>query len=234
MFPGVSLEGKRAVLFDVDGTLVDSTETILRGLGDSFEKYAGYRPSDEVMKATIGMPLTEQMRMYQLHEPTSEQLAEMIDYTISRYVAHGGFTQPFGAAVDALLILKKAGLKIAAVTSRNSVELEHFLTDFPFTTDIDVAICASDVVMPKPNPECAILACDRLGVSPQDCVYVGDSIFDLHCARQAEIAFIAVTYGAAKESALAAESPDLIVRSPEELLAWAKEATRTPCVNERN
>jgi len=234
VFPGVSLEGKRAVLFDVDGTLVDSTETILRGLGDAFEKYAGVRPPDDIMRATIGMPLTEQMRMYQLHEPSHEQLSEMIDYTISRYVVHGGFTQPFEYAVEALRTLKAAGLKIAAVTSRNHVELEHFLNDFPFTADIEAAICASDVVMPKPNPECAILACDRLGVNPQECVYIGDSIFDLHCARQAEIAFIAVTYGAADESALAAESPDMIVRSPEELLAWAKEATPTPCVNERN
>lgn len=234
MFPGVSLEGKRAILFDVDGTLVDSTETIIGGLGDAFEKYAGHRPHADILKASIGMPLKEQMRMYQLHEPTSDQLNEMVDYTIERYRAYGGFTTPFSPSVDALLHLKEAGFKIAVVTSRNTVELEHFTADFPFASSIDAFICASDVVMPKPNPECAILACDKLGVAPHESVYIGDSVFDMQCARQAEIATIAVTYGAAPESALAAESPDLIVRSPEELLAWAREATRTPCANERN
>lgn len=234
MFPGLSLSGKRAFLFDVDGTLVDSTKTIIAGLGDAFEKFARHRPDPVLLQATIGMPLTEQMRMYQLHEPTSDRLKEMIDYTIERYRAHGGFTIPFESAVAALHHLKQSGFGIAVVTSRNSVELEHFFADFPLASSIDAAVCASDVVMPKPNPECAILACDKLGVAPHEAVYIGDSIFDMQCARQAEIATIAVTYGAATESALAAEAPDLIVRSPEELLAWAHEATRTPCVNERN
>jgi HAD superfamily hydrolase (TIGR01549 family) len=234
VFPGVSLEGKRAVLFDVDGTLVDSTETIIRGLGDAFEKYAGHRPSDDILKESIGMPLKEQMRMYQLHEPTCDQLREMIDYTIERYRTHGGFSTPFEPTVEAMLLMKEAGFKVAAVTSRNCAELQHLYADFPFATHFDCAVCASDVVMPKPNPECAILACDKLGVSPSESIYIGDSVFDMKCAHQAEIATIAVTYGAATEYALAAESPDLIVRSPEELLAWAREATRTLCVNERN
>lgn len=234
MFPGVSLEGKRAVLFDVDGTLVDSTETIIRGLGDSFEKFAGYRPDSETIKSTIGMPLRDQMRMYQLHEPTLDQLNEMIDYTIDRYRAHGGFSTPFEATVEAMLLFKQIGLKVAAVTSRNATELADLYADFPFAEHFDFAVCASDVLMPKPNPECAFLACEKLGVAPSECLYVGDSVFDMQCARQAEIDTIAVTYGAAKESALAAESPDMIVRSPEELLAWAREATRTLCVNERN
>ncbi len=234
MFPGVSLEGKRAILFDLDGTLVDSTETIILGLGDAFEKYAGHRPDEHTLKGTIGMPLTEQMRTYQLHEPGSELLNEMIAYTIERYRAHGGFTKMFGPSVEAMLHLKNCGFKIAAVTSRNAVELHDFITDFPYASSLDVAICASDVLMPKPNPECAILACEKLGVEHREAIYIGDSVFDMQCAHQAEIATIAVTYGAASESALAAESPDLIVRSPEELLAWAREATRTPCVNERN
>lgn len=234
MLQGVSLHGKRAVLFDVDGTLVDSTVTIVNGLGDAYERYAGFRPSDDVLKSTIGMPLTDQMRLYQLHEPTPKKLQEIIDFTIERYVVHNAATVGFQPAIDALLHLKQAGYKVAAVTSRNAVELEHLHADFPFTTHLDAAICSSDVLMPKPNPECAYLACERLGVEPEEAVYIGDSVFDMKCARQAGITAIAVTYGTGLEPALAAESPAMIVRSPEELLAWAREATRTPCANERS
>lgn len=234
MFRGVSLDGKRAVLFDVDGTLVDSTETIVNGLGDAYERYAGHRPSADILKSTIGMPLTDQMRLYQLHEPTSDLLQEIIAYTIESYVIHGASTKGFQSSIDALIHFKESGFKVAAVTSRNALELEHLHAGFPFTAHLDAAICSSDVLMPKPNPECAYLACERLGVEPEEAVYIGDSVFDMQCARQAGIATIAVTYGTGLESALAAESPDLIVRSPEELLAWAREATRTPCVNERS
>lgn len=247
MLPSVSLAGKRAILFDVDGTLVDSTEMCVQGLCDTFEKFGGRRPEEGDIRAMIGRPLTAQldklangqgpwatMDMIPLEDPAPNQMDIMIDYTIERYGVHKHLTSAFEPTVEALIHLKRAGLRIAAVTSRNAVELEHFYADFPFAEHVDIAVCASDVTNPKPDPECALLACARLGIQPSEALFIGDSVFDMQCAGQAGIARIAVTYGAAPESALAAESPDMIVRSPEELLAWAREATRTLCVNERS
>ncbi len=95
---------------------------------------------------------------------------------------------------------------------------------------VDVTVCSSDVVNPKPDPESALLACKRLGVAPADSVFVGDSVLDLRCARNAGTACVAVAYGAGHRNALLEEEPDLLFAAPEELLAWAQDAfLQTSC-----
>ncbi len=230
-----STNGIRAVLFDVDGTLVDTLAALIPGLADAFETYAGFRPSDAEILATVGMPLTVQMRRYQLDEPTPEQIEERVAYTIQRYELYKDREKPFGPAIQALIHLQKAGLKIGLVTSKNRQELELFLERFDAAAFVDVAICASDVEHPKPHAESALLACERLGVSPRETVFIGDSIFDIQCAKNAHLATaIAVTYGAGTTSALLAEAPDLVIETPEALLEWAHNLSKTPCLDARS
>ncbi|MEQ1932782.1 MAG: HAD-IA family hydrolase [Fimbriimonadaceae bacterium] len=234
MFGGVSLVGKRAVLFDIDGTLLDTTGQLVAGLGDTFEHFLGMRPSAEAILATVGMPLREQMKLYRSQAPTEAEIATMVDYTIERYQIHKHHVRVFEPAVEALKLFKTSGFKTAVVTSRNHTELEHFFTDFSAVDAINAAVCVSDVVFPKPHGESALLACERLGVSPAESVYIGDSIFDVKCAQDAQVAMIAVTYGMGKETALRAENPDMIISSPDELLRWAREAIEPLCAAERN
>jgi pyrophosphatase PpaX len=224
----------RAVLFDVDGTLVDSLEMIVAGLGDTFEWYSGFRPERSYIESLMGIPLRDQMRLFSLHEPTSEELDARVEYALAAYQRHAHREAPFGAAIEALRHVAKTGRKVALVTSRNQTEVDHLMSHFPAPEAVDVIVCASDVTHPKPHPESAFLACNKLGIEPADAVFVGDSIFDLQCARDAQMARVAVLYGAGRAELLRAENPDLIVETPEQLLHWVNTTDREPCLDARN
>lgn len=213
----------KAVLFDVDGTLVDSLPVLIKGLGDTYERFNGSRPGDDQIKSLIGMSLREQFKLHREIPPTEEEMEEMIGFTIDRYEAYSDLGREFVPAIQALERCSEAGIKTALVTSRNTREVGLFLKGFRAAGSVDTVICASDVTNPKPHPECALLACERLGVRPEEAVLVGDSVYDLGAAKAAGIKSIAVTYGSGARHDLEAEMPDLILDTPEELLQWINE-----------
>ncbi len=230
-----STNGIRAVLFDVDGTLVDTLPALIPGLTDAFETYADHRPTESEIRAIIGLPLIQQMQMFELHAPSEAEVQERISFAIERFEHYKDLERPFGPAIQALIQLQRAGFAIGLVTSKSRIELESFLDRFDGAAFVDVAICSSDVNNPKPHAESALLACERLDVSPKEAVLIGDSIFDMQCAKNAELAAaIAVTYGAGATSALLAESPDLVFETPESLLEWATHLSKTPCLDARS
>jgi HAD superfamily hydrolase (TIGR01509 family) len=221
------LSDYRAVLFDVDGTLVNSLEMIVLGLGDAIEKYAGTKLSEAELLDIIGLPLRTQMAMF---APRPELVPEMISYAIGRMDAHLERESLYEPAIECLRLSHERGLKTALVTSKSQEELIPFLERFIGAPSVDTAVCASDVSRPKPDPESALLACERLGVSPSESIFIGDSVFDIRCARNAGITCVAVAYGAGQPEALEREAPNLLLHSPEELLSWAQDAfLQTSC-----
>ena len=219
-----------AILFDVDGTLVDSLEMIVRGLGDTFEKFADVRPPRDEILGLIGMPLLAQVKLYFEEAPTSAQIEEMSTFAIDRFEVHQGHVQPFAAAIETLRLCHRQGVKTALVTSKSGIELSTFLSRFEGADFVDATVCASDVHHPKPHPESALRACELLEVRPDRAVMVGDSVFDLRCAKEAGLTAVAVTYGAGQSEALLRECPDLVFETPDDLLAWAETAfLETPC-----
>lgn len=209
----------RAVLFDVDGTLADSVPMIVAGLGDAYAHFVGVRPDAETLRGLIGMPLAAQMNLYGL-ESNPTPLSERVAFTMERFDHHASKHSFFEPAVEALRACHTAGMKTALVTSKNADELRRFLPKFPAREAVDVTVCASDVRHPKPAPDSVLLACTRLGVDPADAILIGDSVFDLQCARAAEVTPVAVAYGASTEEALAREHPAALIPTPAALLDW--------------
>lgn len=227
---GLSLSRFDAVLFDVDGTLVDSMEMIVRGLGDTYERYAGLRPGRDEILSEIGMPLTAQVRRYIEDEPSPEAVAEMTTFAISRFEAHEEHESVFPAAVQALRLCHRQGMHTALVTSKSAIELSGFLRRFEGAPFVQATVCATDVQNPKPHPESALRACRLLQVDPSRAVMIGDSVYDIRCAKQAGVTAVAVSYGSGRREALLAEEPALMLDAPEDLLAWTESAfLQTPC-----
>lgn len=218
--PTLSSRPFEAVLFDIDGTLVDSVEMVVAGLADMYERYTGTRPADEAMRALMGMPLSEQVKLMPGGSPSPELAAEMADYAIDRYVAHEALESPFEEAVAALRTLISAGTPVALVTSKNARELEDFIARFPEAALVGAAVSASDVTRPKPAPDPVLLAATRLGVDPGACVFIGDSRFDIAAGRAAGATTVGVLYGSGTREELVASQPDFLLGTPEELREW--------------
>lgn len=209
-----------AVLFDVDGTLIDSLEVIVEGLRETYRRFLDLHVPREEILAVIGRPLREQVGLFSPIPLSEDQSRKMVEYAVQAFAERKALEREFVPAVDALRACKAAGLKTAVVTSKSQPELDLFLQEFSGATALDAAVCASHVVHPKPDPESALLACRLLGTLPERTVMIGDSVFDVRCARSAKCYSVAAAYGSASREALEAEAPDVLVESPEALLKW--------------
>lgn len=225
------MQGKTAILFDVDGTLVDTLEMIVNGLGDGFEMFSGRRPPRSELLGMMGVALREQMDYFGMDQRTTETNAERCHATIDCYMRYRETQVLFSGTVDALRLARQLGFRTALVTSRNARELQELFHDFPVLQEVDSAISSSDVVHPKPAADSALLACDRLGVAPHQAVMIGDSKFDMGCAQNAGVTAIAVTYGAGLPADLALTNPAWTFDSPDAVLN-AFQTLSAPCENQ--
>ncbi len=219
------------MLFDVDGTLVDSLPMLVRGLGDAYEHFNGQRPADDDVRPLIGLSLREQMKLFRPVPPSSSELDAMCRFAIERFQQYRSMVVEFELAVQSLRLFHEAGVPTALVTSKSEPELQAFLNAFSGSSWVTATVCSSDVAEPKPAPDSAFLACERVGADPARSILVGDSVFDLRCARAAGVRCAAVGYGAGSAEALLAESPDVYLQSPRDLMDWTTQTIyQLPCL----
>lgn len=207
---------------------------LVAGLGDAVEQFTGLRPSADAILATIGTPLTRQAEVFAGKPLPESEIQRFVELALESYEAHSDLEKAFPAALEALKLCFENGLATCLVTSRNSIELHRFLSRFTHTPYVTTSICSSDVLAPKPAPDSAFLACTRLGVRPEEAFFIGDSLFDIRCAKAAGVPSVAVAYGASTAQTLAAEHPDLLFETPEALLAWVHEAFETASCHAKN
>ncbi|MDW8320841.1 MAG: HAD-IA family hydrolase [Armatimonadota bacterium] len=207
----------RCALFDIDGTLVDTVELIVRALDHTFRKHLGIQICRDELRRTIGLPLHKQVRLFDhLVDFVPDHRAMEAD-EIAYYEAHKHLERVIPEAVGALKEAKRAGLRTALVTSKNQLELETFLPRLDVNGWVDTVVSASDVARPKPAPDPVLVALKRLGALPQEAVFVGDTVYDIQCAREAGVKVIAVGWGAHPMEVLRADRPDWLFEEPAQL-----------------
>jgi pyrophosphatase PpaX len=202
------------VLFDFDGTVVDSGRMILASFRHATKTVLDRDLSDAELLAAVGTPLREQMRLFD---------AERVDELVEVYRAHN---EPLHEALEAcdgmldvLRRLKGQGRKLGVVTAKRGSTLDLAFAVLPLRAYFDAVVSAEEVERHKPAPDPILLALERLRARPEEAAYVGDSPFDLVAARAAGVFAVAVTWGGIhSEDALRAEEPDAVVSTTEELL----------------
>lgn len=221
MLSSTRLRDAEAVLFDVDGTLVDSMGFIVPGLRDMYRHFGEVEPSEDELLAVIGLPLRHQVTLFGLGPASDDEVNRRISFALERYRHYQDCETVFEDAVATLRLCHSSGIPTALVTSKNAEELKNFLYRFPAADSVDATVCAADVLYPKPDPESARLACQRLDAAPERSVFIGDSIFDLRCAREAGCLAIGVSYGSTPRAVLEQQNPDAVFDTPAALFAWA-------------
>jgi pyrophosphatase PpaX len=206
----------RIVLFDLDGTLIDSGPIILASMQHAVRTVLGREIPPEQLGVTIGgQGIVAQMRA--IDEEHADALLEV-------YKEHNDGLHETLEAFEELLALLPGlvaeGRKLGIVTAKRHRTVTLALERFPaLASNFDVVIAHEDTERHKPDPDPVLLAVERLGGVPAEAAYVGDSPFDIGAAKAAGVHAVAVGWGGIHpDERLLAEEPDAFVRSPEELL----------------
>jgi pyrophosphatase PpaX len=202
------------VLFDLDGTVVDSGAIILASMRHATREVLGRDFDDhELMQAVGGPGLEAQMAVF---------APERVDELVRVYRAHN---EPLhdelvacAGMEDVLVRLHEQGRRLGVVTAKRRATVELAFASVPVAHLFETVVGGDETEKHKPNPEPLLLAAERMGVTPTECAYVGDSPFDVRAAKAAGMYAAAVTWGRIHErSKLEHEEPDAIVDTAEEL-----------------
>lgn len=203
------------VLFDLDGTLIDSGPIIVASMQHAARVVLGREVAKAELTAAIGGPgLVSQMR-----ELDPERVDELVEVYREHNVPLHDELEAFDGVLALLPGLRAEGRKLGLVTAKRHATVGLAFDRFPgLEEQFDVVVGHEDTDRHKPHPEPILDAVERLGADPADTAYVGDSPFDVQAARAAGAYAIAVGWGGIHSAErLAEEQPDVLVRTPEEL-----------------
>jgi pyrophosphatase PpaX len=203
------------VLFDLDGTVIDSGSIILASMRHATREVLGREYEDGELLAAVGGPGLEA----QMHALDPERVAELVRvYREHNEPLHEELVCCAGMD-DALVRLKEEGRRLGVVTAKRRVTVDLAFAQVPLRHLFDAIVGGDETEEHKPHPAPLLLGASRLGAEPADCAYVGDSPFDVRAAKRAGMGAIAVTWGGIHaRDRLEAEDPDAIVDTAEELL----------------
>jgi pyrophosphatase PpaX len=204
------------VLFDLDGTVIDSGAIILASMRHAAKEVLGEEPPDALLMAAVGGPGLEA----QMHALAPDRVEELVTvYRAHNEPLHEQLVCCTG--IDDLLVrLKNEGRRLGIVTAKRRATVALAFDVLPLEHLFETVVGGDETKGHKPDPEPLLLAAERLNVEPKDCAYVGDSPFDIRAAKEAGMFAVAVTWGGIHDrSKLDAEEPDAIVDSAEDLYA---------------
>jgi pyrophosphatase PpaX len=215
----------RTVLFDLDGTLIDSVRLILDSYHHTLATHGLPPRTDDEWLAGVGTPLTAQFAAWRDDPETLEALiATYREYNLTH---HDRMVTVYPGVVDVVSALKKDGITTGLVTSKNRAGAVRGLTLAQLEATMDVLVCADEVENPKPHPEPVEKAVRLLGADSRATVYVGDSVHDMLSGRAAGVRTAAALWGPFGRSHLEGAQPDYWLEWPNELLALVRNSVNS-------
>jgi pyrophosphatase PpaX len=202
------------VLFDLDGTVIDSGAIILASMRHATREVLGLEASDAELMAAVGGPgLEAQMAAF---------APDRVDELVRVYRAHNeplhDELEACQGMQDVILALHREGRRLGIVTAKRRSTVDLAFARVPIAHLFETVVGGDETQKHKPDPEPLLEAARRLRVSPQDCAYVGDSPFDIRAAKAAHMYSIGVTWGRIHDrEKLEAEEPSVLVDDAEEL-----------------
>ncbi|WP_410631076.1 HAD-IA family hydrolase [Amycolatopsis sp. cmx-4-83] len=212
----------RAVVFDLDGVLVDSFQVMREAFHIAYAEVVGDGPAPfEEYNRHLGRYFPDIMRIMGLPLELEEPFVRE-----SYRLAHRA---PLFPGVPALLTeLGELGVRLAVATGKSGPRARSLLDGLGVLRRFDHVLGSDEVAHPKPAPDIVLRALELLGVGAADALMVGDAVTDLASARGAEVGAVAALWGETDEASLRAAGPDAVVRSPGELLALVRNGLPAP------
>ena len=196
----------KGVLFDLDGTLIDTYGLILSSFRHATREVLGRDIPDDVLMQKVGQPLVTQMWDFAEDEETHDTLLRT--YRAHNEAIHDSVVSAFPGVIDALRELHEAGYRMGVVTSKRHALAARATAILGIDDCIEFLIGSDDFPEHKPAPGPVLHGCELLGFPPSACMYVGDSPFDLQAGNAAGCQTVAALWGMFDRDVLAAQAPD--------------------------
>jgi pyrophosphatase PpaX len=207
-----------AVLFDLDGTLLDSVPLILDSLRHSFAGCGLTVPADAQLLAGVGIPLEPHFARY---TEDSRLIARLVrTYREHNLRHHDTAVKAFAGVAEMLAELHATGRPVGVVTSKNRITTERGLAVTGLSDWISAIVASDEVQHPKPHPEPVERGVALLASRPERTVFVGDSLHDLQSGRAAGVRTAAALWGPFSRAQLEAGRPDYWISDPRDL-GWS-------------
>lgn len=204
-----------ALLFDLDGTLVDSVELIVSSGRFAFIDFAGRAPTDVEWRSGIGRPLRAMFREYTGDEVEVERLVAR--YREFQSAHHDQLVRAYEGVVETIVAFARAGHAMALVTSKGELSAVRALELVGLADTIRVIVGMESCERHKPHPEPVQRALAILGAAPEDAVFIGDSRHDMESGRAAGVYTVGVTWGALGREKMERCGADAVVHHMSEL-----------------
>lgn len=208
----------KAVIFDIDGTLVDSVDLHAKAWQDAFAHF-GVKLTSEAIRNQIGKGGDELVPTF-LNKKQNEKFGEEIQEWRGQHFknTYMGSVRAFHDSHRLLESVKKRGKLLAAGSSAKQDELDYYMDLLRAKDLFDVTTSADDVDRSKPNPDIFEVALTKLNSTPNDTVVVGDSPYDAEAAQKIGLPTIGMLCGGFPEEWLRNAGAIKIYKSPTELL----------------
>ncbi len=211
-----------ALLFDADGTLLDTYDLIVTSMRHTVNDVAGGNYGDEELMARVGTPLLDQMVHFADGDSKrAEELTQL--YREHNDSIHDERIKAFPGTKEALQMLADAGFGMGVVTSKRHYLANRGLEMCGLAGFFDVLIGSDDWPEHKPSAGPVLRGCELLDVAAAQCAYIGDSPFDIQAGNAAGCLSVAALWGMFKPAELDACHPDMRCDS---LLEFAREAVQ--------
>jgi pyrophosphatase PpaX len=204
------------VLFDLDGTIVDSGWMILASFRHATQTVLGREIPDDALMASVGRGhLVAQMAEFDPEK--AEQLAHVYR---EFYAPLHSELKAFPGMLELLRTLDEEARRLGVVSAKRGDIVQLAFAALGFGDVMDVVVGSDEAPRGKPHPDQILVALERLDAKPDDTAYVGDAPFDIAAAKAAGVHAIGVTWGGIHtRERMEAEGPDAVVDTAEELYA---------------
>lgn len=209
------------VLFDLDGTLVDTAPDLIACLNRALKSHGFKEVLTDAVKPFIsyGAAAMIEKSVTNIDSATQDKILEtMLDLYQENIAKHSQF---FPGIVDTLQTIESLGLKWGIVTNKKERFTLPLIDAFKLKNRAACVISGDTTANSKPHPEPMLTACEQANVKPEECVYIGDALHDIEAGKNTKMKTLAAVYGYLKPDDIPSHwQADALIESPEQLTSW--------------
>ncbi|MFX0061144.1 MAG: HAD family hydrolase [Candidatus Hermodarchaeota archaeon] len=209
----------KLILFDFDYTLADSSKGVVICYQYALTQTGNSKVSEEVIKDTIGLELKEGFKRFIDNPEVMDECIALFKEKAEEVMVNNSFLLPMTSVT--IRTLSKRGYVLGIVSTKYAYRIQEILKRNEVNQYFKVIIGGENVKNFKPAPEGVLKACDKIGIDPQETIFVGDTVVDIKAGKAAEVnATIGVLTGRTKKADFLTVGADLILNSILDLLSY--------------